>query len=100
MVTMSDWIFTLKQLGSKRTKTEIRSFIIEYCLISKEKIYGVYQVDSEKVWHYLVEMDSVCSKEAINKRLHNVIDVESWLDNIKYQQMRGTFPKNHHKKGR
>ena len=100
MLTMSDWIFVLKNLGCRRTKAEIRRLIIEQCLTSKERIYGVYQVDSNKVWHYFVENDPICLKEATDKRIADSLDIESWLESIKYQRIRKTYPRNHHKKGR
>lgn len=98
MISMTTWINIIKRFGSKKTKDEIRTIINDNCLLSNKKRDGCYLVDDEKVWKLLVEKDPLCLKGVAERRIQKVADVESWLSETGYQQMRKTFPRNHHRK--
>ena len=97
MISMTDWTAIVKTLGSKKTKTEIRDIIIRECLFSTKKFYGAYLVNGDAVWEKLIESDPNCAAGILNNRLENAVDVEGWFE--KYQAMRYSYPRNHHKKG-
>ena len=100
MVSMTDWINMLKKIGCRKSRKEIRDIIINECLFSDEKILGAYQVDGEAVWNRFIANDRICLKNATERRIKDAVGIESWLEEIKYQVMRSTYPRNHHKKGR
>lgn len=98
MISMTMWVNIIKKFGSRKTRAEIRKIIIDNCLLSNKKVDGCYLVDDDKVWKLLVEKDIRCMKGAKERRLQNPTDVQAWLLEIGYQQMRKTFPRNHHRK--
>ncbi len=100
MIHLSNWVEILSDtFKSGRSKEEIKWIIKEKCLVTPHKVYGVYLVDDEKVWKYLIASDPVCMESAKKMRIHNAMGVESWYEEMRYRAMRSTFPRNKHKKG-
>jgi hypothetical protein len=84
-MNLEEWVYAVKYAGSKKSKYNIRKIIKEQCLFSNKKIYGAYQIDGDKVWKLLIENDENCKSVIHSKNVHNYIDLESYIDQVKYR---------------
>lgn len=92
---LSDWQYIIKDvLHSKLTKKEIRQLVIGYCLSSPEKLFGSYQVNDQNVYDLIVCKDVNCQKRMKELHINSLTGIEGYYEEIKYQQMRGTYPRS------
>ncbi len=99
-MTLTSWIEFIKDiLHSHKTKSKIRTQILNTCLYSSKKICGAYQVNSTLVWENIIISDESCKKRCEELKLRTVDDAMGYYEEVLYKRMRATYPKKHHKKG-
>lgn len=99
MYSMTKWVDIITNLlDSERSATKIRNMIHDNCLLSPRKQWNTYQVDGDKVWNIVIMTDKGCVGRLQELGIYDVIRLYSYCEEIDYQRMRGTFPKNRHKK--
>lgn len=100
-MTLTSWVEFIKDiLRSNKTKTKIRTQILNTCLYSPEKFLGAYQVNPELVWERIIIPDESCTKHREELKLRSAYDAMAYYEELLYKRMRATYPKKHHKKGR
>lgn len=100
MLSLTKWIYIIKNLlESNLSNNKIREIILERCLLSKRKFLGSYQVNSQKIWDYIISKDKKCCMKLDKLNIKNVTELISYYEEIEYKKMRRTYPKNHHKRG-
>lgn len=85
--------------NSSKTTYMIRKIIIEQCLKTPQKIYGMYNIDHEKVWLLVVSSDAILLEAMKSRRIYNYTDLILYYEELSYKAMRSTYPRNHHKHG-
>lgn len=99
-MTLTSWVEFIKGiLRSNKTKSEIRTQILNTCLYSPNKFLGSYQVNSELVWEKIIVTDESCKKRCEELKLSSVYDAMSCYEEVLYKRMRATYPRKHFKKG-
>ena len=83
-MNLSEWTQAVKIAGSKKSKYEIGKIIKERCLLTKQKIYGAYQIDGNKVWNILILPDENCQRVIHEKNIKDYIALESKIEEMKY----------------
>lgn len=93
MLSLTNWVYVIKTLlRSELTASEIREAILNDCLFTSDLFWGEYQVDGEKVYKMIICKDANCRKRCEELRISNVFEVLSYYEQVKYKQMRGTYP--------
>ena len=83
-MNLEEWTCAVKIAGSKKSKYLISKIIKEQCLITQKKLYGAYQIDGKKVWDVLIKDDPNCQNTLKEKRISDVISLESKIEEMKY----------------
>lgn len=83
-MNLEEWTCAVKIAGSKKSKYLIAKIIKEQCLITQKKLYGAYQIDGKKVWDVLIKDDPNCQNTLKEKRINDVISLESKIEKMKY----------------
>ena len=76
-MNLEEWTCAVKIAGSKKSKYLIAKIIKEQCLVTQKKLYGAYQIDGKKVWDVLIKDDPNCQNTLKEKRINDVISLES-----------------------
>ncbi len=84
-MNLAEWTYAVKFVGSKKSKNQITKIIKEECLMSKDKVYGIYLIDGNKVWNKLIKDDPDCQSVIEDKKIHDVLSLESKVEEMKYR---------------
>ena len=100
MITMTAWIYIIKTiLKSTSTKGVLRNKIITTCLYQKNKVFGAYQVNHEKVWENVILKDKNCLNTLEELKIDNVYKLMNYYREIEYKMFRHSYPRNRRKYG-
>ena len=99
-MSMTAWIYIIKNiLNANMSKYSIRKKILEECLDVPYKLWGMYQVNPNKIWTEIIMKDSGCQRGLERLKIDNVFTLMSYYEELEYQGMRVTYPHSHHRKG-
>ena len=100
VVNLTGWLYILKRvLKSKTPKKILREMILDNCLVTPEKVFGAYCVNSDDVWNNIVLKDKDMLSRLEELKFSRVEDLIAYYEEIQYKHMRATYPKRRHTKG-